>query len=320
MRRSAHTPSPFRNSEHTSTITGPSIQSALLNIWRHSDPNDRALYLISAGLALSGLAHLGVQLVAGGSWDGPVSWRKPTTFGLTLATLTWVTSFIRLSFGARRALLAVFALACIAEVAVITLQAWRGVPSHFNVSTPLNATLAYTAAAGGAVIVVLTLVLFTASLRPNAAVPPSMRLAVRAGFLTFLSALAIGVFMIALGVTTTRTVSQAAAYTVASAFKAGHAATMHGILILPTLAWLTTFTLWTEGRRVRVVTLACAAYVLAAGTVVVDVFTAINPLSLRGAPLVNTLLGVAGALGLLIAYTLTLLSVRQNGSLHKRGP
>jgi hypothetical protein len=45
--------------------------------------------------------HFSAFLVLGGSWDGPVSWRKPTTFGLScglsIVAITWVTSY--LTFG-----------------------------------------------------------------------------------------------------------------------------------------------------------------------------------------------------------------------------
>ncbi len=62
---------------------------------------DLACYAVSAVLALSGLVHLGVLIVSGGDWTGPLSWRKPATFGLsfglTLATITWVSGFVPLS-------------------------------------------------------------------------------------------------------------------------------------------------------------------------------------------------------------------------------
>jgi hypothetical protein len=225
------------------------LGTTLATFYSRGERSDRLYYIVAAVLLASGIFHLGVQAVLGGPWDGPVSWRKPTTFGLafglTLATMTWVTNFVPLRHRIRGPILGVFATACVVEVSVITLQAWRRVPSHFNVSTPLNAVFAYSAAGGGAILIVTTIVLAIASARPNPAVPASMRLAVRAGFVAFLAALAIGAFMIALGVQTTRTVSQEAAYTVAINFKPGHAATMHGILILPALAWLCSFTTWT---------------------------------------------------------------------------
>jgi hypothetical protein len=297
------------------TNPGPSVSrlaSALATYWTRAD---RLFYTVAAVLFASGLCHLLVQAIVGGPWDGPVSWRKPTTFGvafgLTLATITWVTTFIAIRPRVRARLLTVFAIACVAEVSVITVQAWRHVPSHFNVSSPVNSLFAYTAAGGGGILIITTIVFARAAYRANPAVPPSMRLAVRAGFVAFLCALAIGAFMIVLGVRETRTVSQAAAYTVAAAFKSGHAATMHGILILPALAWLGSFADWPEARRIRVIALACLGYFLAAGVVVVDTFVAVNPLALTQAPLIDTTLAGAGMLLLLTAIGLTLAGLRR---------
>ncbi len=292
------------------------LGSSLATYYTRTGRIDRVCYLVGAVLFASGLFHLGVQLVVGGPWDGPVSWRKPfdfgLAFGLTVATLTWVTNFVALGRRTRAALLSVFTAACVVEVTVITTQAWRHVPSHFNVSTPVNATFAFTAAGGGAVIIISTLAMAVGAFRRNPAMPPSMRLAIRAGFVSFLVALAIGALMIGLGVNATRTISQAAAYTVATAFKSGHAATMHGILILPGLAWLTSFTNWSEARRLRVVGLGCLAYLLAAGVVVIDTFTSVDPLAPLNAPVINTVLTVGGIVGLLAAGigTLRRLSVQ----------
>jgi len=291
------------------------LWSALTTYYTSGTRIDRRCYAIAAVLCASGLAHLVVQAVVGGPWDGPVSWRKPTTFGvafgLTLATITWVTTFVAMRPALRARLLAVFALACVVEVTVITVQAWRHVPSHFNETTPLNAVFAFSAAGGGAILIVTTIVFARAAFRANPAMAPSMRLAVRAGFVAFLSALAIGAFMIVLGVRTERTVSQAAAYTVDAAFKSGHAATMHGILILPAIAWLLSYVDWPEARRVRVVALACLGYFLAAGVVVVDTFVAVDPLALTSAPLIATTLAAAGVLVLLTAVGVTVAGLRR---------
>ena len=282
------------------------LATALATYYRSAERIDRRCYQIASVLFVSGLFHLLMQFVIGGPWDGPVSWRKPTTFGvafgLTLATIAWVTTFIAMNPRLRARLLTVFAAACVVEVTVITVQAWRGVPSHYNISTKLNSVFAYSAAGGGAILIVTTILFARAAYRANPSVPPSMRLAVRAGFVAFLCALAIGAFMIFLGVREARTVSQAAAYTVAVAFKSGHAATMHGILILPMLAWLTSYVDIPEARRVRIVALACLGYFLAAGVVVVDTFVAVDPLALTQAPVIDTTLAAAGIVALLTAY------------------
>ncbi len=271
---------------------------------------DRRLYALAGLLVASGLVHLVVWLLLGGPWSGPVSWRKPFTFGLafgvTLATLTWVTGYLRLR--SRPTWLAVFAAACLAEVVVITVQAWRGVASHFNLTTPVDAAFAYTAAGGGAVIIGVTAVFAVAAFRPNPAVAPSMRLAVRAGFVSFAAALVIGAAMIAIGVVASRTVSLDAAYAATGNLKSGHAATMHGILILPVLAWLAARTDWPEARRVRLVALGCAGYLFAAGAVVVETALGVDVVTPSPAWVPVTV----GAVGLLAAGVMIV------GSVHRR--
>jgi hypothetical protein len=63
----------------------------------------RFAYRVAAVLFASGLFHLVVFAVDGGPWEGPVSWRKPVTFGLsfglTLATYAWVGARLRLKKG-----------------------------------------------------------------------------------------------------------------------------------------------------------------------------------------------------------------------------
>jgi len=42
-----------------------------------------------------------------------------------------------------------------------------------------------------------------------------------------------------------------------------HGASLHGVLVLPAVAWLLSFTGWDEARRTRVVALAATGYGLA---------------------------------------------------------
>ncbi|QUQ65191.1 hypothetical protein [Kutzneria sp. CA-103260] len=255
----------------------------------------RACYLIAAPLFASGLAHLVVQAVVGGPWDGPVSWRKPAdfgvAFGLTLWAVTWGSTYLKV----RPAVLAGFAAASVVEVVVISVQAWRGVPSHFNTTTPLNAAFAFSAAAGGAVIIVTTLFLLRAAFRPLAA-PPGMQLALRVGFASLLVGLAVGAVMIAIGTTTARTVSLDAAYTAAVVLVPAHAAAMQGIVALPILAWLTRFTPWPDSRRHRVTALGTAGYLVCAATIVLESFVGINAFDLTTAPVAGSAVAAAGAL------------------------
>jgi len=97
------------------------------------------------------------MLISGGSWEGPLSWRKPATFGLsfgvTLINITWIATSVSLKDRMRMLLLGIFAAACVLETSLVSLQAWRGVPSHFNVETPFDGAVAQTLAVGGFTLV-----------------------------------------------------------------------------------------------------------------------------------------------------------------------
>ncbi|MFC4122360.1 hypothetical protein [Nonomuraea zeae] len=242
---------------------------------------NRLWYLIGVALMLAGLVHLGVFVVDGGPWEGAVSWRKPFTFGvsfgLSVLTLTWVSTFIRLR--ARRLLTGAFAIASALEVALITLQTWRGVPSHFNMETGLDTAIARTLAAGGGILIAIVIIMTIAAFRPDPELAPSTRLAVRAGFATLLAAMAFGAVMIARGVVEVVTGNQQLAYTVAVTLKPAHAVFMHGILLLPALAWLLSRTPHPEHVRLRLVRLATWTYLALA--------TAVSALALAGITLVT---------------------------------
>ncbi|MEU0414209.1 hypothetical protein ABZ307_41435 [Streptomyces griseorubiginosus] len=218
-------------------------------------------------LVLSGLTHLVVFAVAGGPWDGPVSWRKPVTFGLsfgvTLIAVTWVTSYLRLGTRTRAVLLAVFAADCVVEVGGITLQAWRGVPSHLDMETPFDTAVSMTLAVGGGVLVLVLTAFAVASFRHRPSGPAGMDLAVRSGFAILLVALASGAAMIARGVVLTRTGHQEAAYHSTAPLKPLHGVSLHAVLVLPALAWLLSRTPWSETLRRRILYAAIGCYVTA---------------------------------------------------------
>jgi hypothetical protein len=275
----------------------PGVMSAM-----NARPVERTCYAIGAGLIASGLFHFGVLLATGGSWLGPVSWRKPMTFGLsfglTLITIAWVASYILLSRRARNWLLGVFAAACVLEVSLITLQAWRRVPSHFNLETPFDGLIARTLAVGGGLLIAVIAILTAASWRADPQVAPSMRLAVRAGLVALDASLLIGAIMIATGISRVLAGDQQKAYAVGGALKPAHFITMHGVLVLPLLAWLLARIDWPEQHRVRVVWLAVTGYAVLAVVVIAESFAGVNPLR---APAVATIPAVLGTLAIAAA-------------------
>ncbi|WP_399133054.1 hypothetical protein [Streptomyces sp. Li-HN-5-11] len=247
--------------------TMPVRPSALAARARAMRPVERLCHATGLLLVLSGVTHLVVFAIDGGPWDGPVSWRKPITFGLsfgaTLIAVTWVTSYVRVGARLRTVLLAVFAADCVVEVAGITLQAWRRVPSHLDMETPFDTAVSMSLAVGGGVLVVVLTVFAVASFRHRPAGPTGMALAVRSGFAVLLVALASGAAMIARGVVLVRTGHQQAAYRSTAPLKPLHAVSLHAVLVLPALAWLLSRTSWSEQVRRRIVTAAVGAYAAA---------------------------------------------------------
>ncbi len=231
-------------------------------------PVERACYLIGAVLIGSGLLHLGVAAIDVRPWLGPLSWRKAVTFGVSFGTIliaiTWISSYLRLSLRSRAWLLGVFAADCVIEVSGITVQAWRHVPSHFNTETPFDMVIAYSLAGGGGVLIIVLGSLAITAFRGKIDSPPSMRLALRAGFALLLAGLAAGVAMIVRGETLIKAGHRAAAYDTAGFLKLFHGVSLNAILVLPILAWLLSLTRRSEVQRTRIVAAATTGYVLLA--------------------------------------------------------
>jgi hypothetical protein len=225
---------------------------------------ERVGYLVSALLLTSGLVHVAILLAGGGSWEGPLSLRKPATFGLsfgiTVISIVWVASFLPLTNRKRTLLVGAFAAASVFETALVSLQAWRGVPSHFNMETPFDAVVAQSLALGGFTLVAILIALTIASFRPNPSIPPSLRTAIQAGFMALLGSMAVGGLMIAKGVRLVIGGNPAAAYATGGTLKPMHAVMMHGILALPVLAWVLSYSSWSERRRLAIVVAATAGY------------------------------------------------------------
>jgi hypothetical protein len=76
---------------------------------------------------------------------GAPRWLKPVKFALSTGiytlTLAWLFTYLPDWPRTRRIVGRTTAVVLLLEVAIIGVQAWRGTTSHFNVSTPLDATL-----------------------------------------------------------------------------------------------------------------------------------------------------------------------------------
>jgi hypothetical protein len=257
------------------------LAGALRRIWVEGRPIERRAYVVGGVLFLSGLVHVAVLLVTGWTWIGPVSLRKAATFGLsfglTVASLAWATSFLRLR--ARGLVLGVFVVTSVVETALISMQAWRGVPSHFNFETPFDTAVSMTLALGGGVLIVVGIVCTVAAFAGAGGLPPSMALAVRTGLVVLLVAFATGAVMVARGVTESRSGAAQLAYDTAGSLKPLHAVAMHVVLVLPALAWLLAHTAWAEERRLRLVWVAVVADAVLTAVIGYEAFADIPPLA-----------------------------------------
>jgi hypothetical protein len=136
------------------TDTRNGITHAITRLWQTDKP------LTAVGLLM--LAALAVSIA--GLWldprviTGAPAWLKPAKFAVSIAiytlTLAWVFSYLPEWPKTRRVVGWTSAVVFVLELVIIDLQAWRGTTSHFNVGTPLDATLF---SVMGAAIVVQTL-------------------------------------------------------------------------------------------------------------------------------------------------------------------
>jgi hypothetical protein len=274
-----------------------SMRSSLLGYRHQARPYQRLGYLVGGALILVGLAHLAAWLVVGGAWAGPISFRKPTTFGisfgLTTITLAWIVGQLRISERTGWLLLAPLAVADTLEVAWVSVQRWRGVASHFNFATSLDTRLFLVGGVAIAVtvtvIVVLTVLAFTAM-----QAPASMALAIRAGLLILLIAQAVGGWMIAHGVGPASDGQTVGLTTFGSAgvMKVPHAVAIHAVQVLPALAWLLSFAALPERRRLSLVRAATVGYAALVAVSLAQTVAGVAPYDLGVATVAIYLLGV----------------------------
>jgi hypothetical protein len=289
------------------------MRASLLGYWHQARPAQRLGYVVGGALMLVGLAHLVAWLVVGGAWAGPVSFRKPTTFGisfgLTTITLAWVAGRLRISDRTGWLLLGPLAAADTSEVVWVSLQRWRGVASHFNDDTTLD-NLLFIVMGGAAVAVTATVILVLTVLAFTVMqAPPSMALAIRAGLLILLIAQGVGGWMIGhgLGLADAGQTVGLTTFGTAGVMKVPHAVSMHAIQVLPALAWLLSFAAIGEGRRLTLVRAAILGYVALVAVSVLQTAAGLAPFDVGVAAAVLYLLGVV-LLG--VAFLAALLALR----------
>jgi hypothetical protein len=267
----------------------------------------RAAYVVGALLVGVGLAHGVVWLMVGGSAVGPLSIRKPTTFGisfgLTVIGLTWVSQFLRLGQRTQRLSLAVLSVTCALEVLWVSVQHARGVMSHFNDSTPLDDTMFKVAGVAVAFTVLVIAFYAVRSFATNSA-PPALALAIQIGLLILLVSMVAGLWMILRGTAFDETPDTNGA---AGNIKLVHAVGMHAVQLLPALAWVLSFGSFSERSQRNLVAIAGGGYALMVGLTAVLALlgTAVTAPGFLGA-----VVGLAAVVSMTAAWVTALVSLR----------
>ena len=216
-------------------------------------------------LVASGLAHVGVWVVLGGPWEGPVTWRKPILFGisggLTSISLGWAWSKLPRRRGDEW-LARLTAWALVIEVALIDLQRWRGVASHFNRQTQLDSWL-YDVMGGLILFVTIVIIDLTVRwCRGRPAVAADMLLAGRSGLVLLAVSCLLGIWASVHGDMQMAAGRPPGVFGAAGVVKFPHGVVIHAIQGLPFIAWAARRGGLGERARTLLVAAAAAASVL----------------------------------------------------------
>jgi len=239
--------------------------------WR--DERARSLAVVGVALIASGAAHLVVWVILGGPWEGPVTWRKPILFGLsgglTSLSLGWAWSKLPRRRGDSW-LAAATAWALLLEIALIDLQRWRGVASHFNRQTRFD-SLVYDAM--GALILFVTAVIIDLTvrfLRQRIDLASDMLLAARAGLVLLAVSCGLGIWAGMHGDIRAATGLPPETFGAAGVTKFPHGIAIHAIQWLPFLAWAARRAGLDEKRRWRLVAASAIGTALVLGYALVQ--------------------------------------------------
>ncbi|MDQ3475475.1 MAG: hypothetical protein M3492_03810, partial [Actinomycetota bacterium] len=232
-------------------------------------------------------------------WAGPVSLRKPITFGLSMGLLLWTVGWVIDQLRPRprldKALGVTLAASGLLEVGLISVQAWRGVPSHFNYTTTPDIVVFVVM---GISIAVLSIGLLVTTVWTFVEPPtdPTVRLAVRAGMLVMLTGLGIGQWMIELGNDFFEEFGRVPERMVAG--EAGtptfpHAMAFHGIQVFIGAALISRLVGLAPRVAQRVVRLVVAGYAVLVLWSIVQAAAGVAPLDLGSPVTVLALIGAA---------------------------
>jgi hypothetical protein len=194
--------------------------------------------LIAGALVASGLYHLVLLRLTGGEWSGPFSLRKPGLFGVSAGVTVWSIAWVLTQLFPRRydRLLAnLMSIGLLLEVGLITIQQWRGVPSHFNRSTPFDAAVELTML-GLIMFVTLGIACLCIRSRRLLPMPESRAIAIRSGLWLLLFSCGLGFLITIAGQINLAAGLPPETWGKSGVLKYPHGAALHAIQTLPLLS------------------------------------------------------------------------------------
>ena len=280
----------------------PRLSKLIRDLWRTDPPLTAVGLLMLGALAVFGAAIVLDPRVI----SGAPAWLKPAKFAASIAifslTLAWIFRYLPDWPRTRRVVSWATASIFVLEVAIIAAQAARGTTSHFNVATPLDATL-FSIMGGAIVLQTLSSIAVAVALWRQRFAHEAMGWALRLGMTLTIVGAASGSLM------TRPTEAQltdaraglgmaiAGAHTVGAPdggpglpgtgwsiehgdLRIPHFLGLHAVQVLPLLTLLIARRLsWPDAARVRLVIVAGVSYGL--------LFAILMWQALRGQPIVN---------------------------------
>ncbi|RPI53587.1 MAG: hypothetical protein EHM55_13350 [Acidobacteria bacterium] len=244
--------------------------------------------LTAVGLLMVGLlGATGVALLVDPrEISGAPAWLKPAKFAASIAiytlTLAWVFTCLPQWRKTRRVVSWVTSVTLLLEIVIIDLQAWRGTTSHFNAATPLDGALF--SIMGVAILVqTLSTVAVAVALWRQPFADRAMGWALRLGMVITIAGASSGGLMVRptdaqlADARAGHPMTVAGAHTVGAPdggrglpgtgwsrehgdLRVGHFLGLHGLQMLPLLAFVFARRDWLEATRVRVVWALAASY------------------------------------------------------------
>jgi len=200
----------------------------------------RFLWWCGTLMLASGAAHVVVAVVDWAPWWGAVSWRKPVVFGMSFGILAWSAVWVMRQLPVRRwgwLPAAVLGGGSIVEVLAITMQRWRGEPSHFSYRTSFDAAV-WAVMSSAIILVTLALAVLLVWSLVQSRGTPAARIAAVLGLSSMMVSGYIGADMAAAGEAAAAATGQAPAsimFGAAGSAKLAHALGMHGLQVLGVL-------------------------------------------------------------------------------------